>query len=40
MELLHKVPEIEQRFREYLRKRDVAVYLQSQQGFDSAAALR
>ena len=40
LELLQTVPEIEQRVRAYLNGRDVATYLESQQGFDSERAFR
>jgi len=40
LELLKTVPEVEHRFREYLKHQDVAVYLESKQGFDSAGAMR
>lgn len=39
-ELLQSVPEVERRVREYLEKRDVTTYLESQEGFDSARSLR
>jgi zinc transporter ZupT len=40
LELLQTVPEIERRVRKYLRKRDVAAYLESHEDFDSERAFR